>query len=216
MAPAGRSLKLVHKEKLTSNANPTYLFRFEVRRHPPHWLTYSTPKPMSFFLLAFEKAAPACPLLPSTLRPHDEAVPKGLPTGMLSSAPGVPAAGGAKDSPPPPPPPAAVLQFPDAQQPAGLPVASCLLTRAPIGKVKDDGTQTMVIRPYTPISRPSEVGHLDLAIKVYPSGELGMWVRGLTNLVRPRPRSWLAPVNPSCTVNNLPVCCPCLPCPQAR
>ena len=101
------------------------------------------------------------------------------------------------------------FEFPDAKQPAGLPVASCLLTRAPIGSIKDDGTQTMwgaavaappllmldcclplrseggdltpppprppsqfrVIRPYTPISRPSEVGHLDLAIKVYPSGK---------------------------------------------
>eukprot|EP00887_Chlorella_sp_A99_P002131 scaffold21.g2131.t1 len=62
------------------------------------------------------------------------------------------------------------FEFPDAKQPAGLPVASCLLTRAPIGSIKDDGTQTMVIRPYTPISRPYELGHLDLAIKVYPAG----------------------------------------------
>lgn len=93
-----RSLKLVHKEQLTSTADPTYLYRFE---------------------------------------------------------------------------------FPDAKQPAGLPVASCLLTRAPIGSIKDDGTQTMVIRPYTPISKPSEVGHLDLAIKVYPAGKMSQHVNNL-------------------------------------
>lgn len=32
-----------------------------------------------------------------------------------------------------------------------LPVASCLLVRAPVGSVKDDGTRAFVIRPYTPV-----------------------------------------------------------------
>lgn len=71
------------------------------------------------------------------------------------------------------------FEFPDAKQPAGLPVASCLLTRAPIGSIKDDGTQTMVIRPYTPISRPYELGHLDLAIKVYPAGKMSQHLNSL-------------------------------------
>ena len=47
----------------------------------------------------------------------------------------------------------------------GLPVASCLVTRAPIGSVKEDGSRAFVIRPYTPINAESK-GTLDLAIKV--------------------------------------------------
>lgn len=53
-----------------------------------------------------------------------------------------------------------------------MPVASCLLTRAPIGSVKEDGSQAFVIRPYTPVSGPREKHHIDLAIKVYPSGKM--------------------------------------------
>jgi len=62
-------------------------------------------------------------------------------------------------------------------QPA-LPVASCLLTRAPVGKVKDDGTRAFVMRPYTPIS-PPDARHLDLAIKVYPDGKLTPYLANL-------------------------------------
>lgn len=41
-------------------------------------------------------------------------------------------------------------------------MASCLLTRAPIGAKKEDGTQKFVIRPYTPTSPPDAKGHFDL------------------------------------------------------
>lgn len=75
-----------------------------------------------------------------------------------------PAGAGARAHPalvPPPPPPRQV----------GLPVASCLLVRAPIGSEKPDGSRAFVIRPYTPISHPDERGHFDLAIKVYKDGK---------------------------------------------
>ena len=52
-----------------------------------------------------------------------------------------------------------------SQAVVGLPVASCLVTRAPIG---EGGKQ--VIRPYTPISKPNEVGSFDLLIKSYDNG----------------------------------------------
>lgn len=51
---------------------------------------------------------------------------------------------------------------PDPEQTSGLFVASCLLTRAPIGAKKEDGTQKFVIRPYTPTSAPDQKGHFDL------------------------------------------------------
>ena len=35
-----------------------------------------------------------------------------------------------------------------------LNVASCLVVRAPTGEKKDDGSNEMVIRPYTPVSKP--------------------------------------------------------------
>jgi cytochrome-b5 reductase len=52
-----------------------------------------------------------------------------------------------------------------------LPVASCLLTRAPVGEKKENGENKMVMRPYTPVSAP-DAKQLDLAIKVYPDGKL--------------------------------------------
>ena len=55
-------------------------------------------------------------------------------------------------------------------QPA-FPVASCLLTRMPVGKEKDDGTRAWVLRPYTPVSAPDSKT-LDLALKIYPDGKL--------------------------------------------
>lgn len=51
--------------------------------------------------------------------------------------------------------------LPDKNQALNLPVASCLVTRAPIGSVKEDGSRAFVIRPYTPISAET-TGHLDL------------------------------------------------------
>lgn len=53
---------------------------------------------------------------------------------------------------------------------SAMPVASCLLTMAPIGKVKEDGSLTNVIRPYTPVLSPA--GTLDLVVKVYPEGKM--------------------------------------------
>lgn len=46
--------------------------------------------------------------------------------------------------------------FEDPEATAGLPVASCLMVRAPIGEPDDveDGHLTDVVRPYTPISEP--------------------------------------------------------------
>ncbi|CAK9169158.1 unnamed protein product [Ilex paraguariensis] len=53
----------------------------------------------------------------------------------------------------------------------GLDVASCLITRAPIGQ-DADGKMKYVIRPYTPISDPNAKGYFDLLIKVYPEGKM--------------------------------------------
>ena len=47
-------------------------------------------------------------------------------------------------------------------------VASLLMTKAPIGSEKPDGSRANVLRPYTPLSRPDAKGYLDLAVKVYP------------------------------------------------
>lgn len=53
----------------------------------------------------------------------------------------------------------------------GLDVASCLITRAPIGQ-DAEGKPKYVIRPYTPISDPDSKGYFDLLIKVYPEGKM--------------------------------------------
>ncbi|XP_010535871.1 PREDICTED: NADH-cytochrome b5 reductase-like protein [Tarenaya hassleriana] len=53
----------------------------------------------------------------------------------------------------------------------GLEVASCILTRAPIG-YDSEGKTKFVIRPYTPISDPEAKGYFDLLIKVYPEGKM--------------------------------------------
>jgi hypothetical protein len=46
--------------------------------------------------------------------------------------------------------------FNKPDQVAGLPVASCIIVRAPIGKPQDDGSRGYVIRPYTPVSHPDQ------------------------------------------------------------
>ena len=51
---------------------------------------------------------------------------------------------------------------PNPDDTAGLFVASCLVTRAPIGSPKEDGTKKFVIRPYTPTSTVDAKGHFDL------------------------------------------------------
>ncbi|KAK2966287.1 hypothetical protein RJ640_018098 [Escallonia rubra] len=53
----------------------------------------------------------------------------------------------------------------------GLDVASCLITRAPLGQ-DAEGKTKYVIRPYTPISDPDSKGYFDLLIKVYPEGKM--------------------------------------------
>ncbi|KAG5564546.1 hypothetical protein RHGRI_000654 [Rhododendron griersonianum] len=53
----------------------------------------------------------------------------------------------------------------------GLDVASCLITRAPLGQ-DAEGKTKYVIRPYTPISDPDSRGYFDLLIKVYPEGKM--------------------------------------------
>lgn len=53
----------------------------------------------------------------------------------------------------------------------GLDVASCILTRAPIGEESEE-RRKYVIRPYTPISDPDSKGYFDLLIKVYPDGKM--------------------------------------------
>lgn len=58
---------------------------------------------------------------------------------------------------------------PDAK--LGLDIASCLLTRAPLGQ-DAEGKAKYVIRPYTPISDPDSKGYFDLLIKIYPEGKM--------------------------------------------
>ncbi|KAK9141665.1 hypothetical protein Syun_011065 [Stephania yunnanensis] len=60
----------------------------------------------------------------------------------------------------------------------GLDIASCLLTRAPMGE-DAEGKKKYVIRPYTPISDPDAKGHFDLLIKVYPEGKMSPYLSSL-------------------------------------
>lgn len=69
--------------------------------------------------------------------------------------------------------------FDDPQAPSGLTVASCLVTKAPIGSENPDGSRVAVIRPYTPITRPQETGYVDLAIKTYPDGKMSKYIADL-------------------------------------
>lgn len=59
----------------------------------------------------------------------------------------------------------------DPDKKLGLDVASCILTRAPLGQ-DAEGKPKYVIRPYTPISDPESKGYFDLLIKVYPEGKM--------------------------------------------
>eukprot|EP00246_Nothoceros_aenigmaticus_P015549 TRINITY_DN6528_c0_g1_i1.p1 TRINITY_DN6528_c0_g1~~TRINITY_DN6528_c0_g1_i1.p1 ORF type:complete len:364 (+),score=40.07 TRINITY_DN6528_c0_g1_i1:198-1289(+) len=62
----------------------------------------------------------------------------------------------------------------DRDEKLGLNVASCLITRAPIGTSKD-GKPIYVIRPYTPVSPPDAMGHFDLVVKTYPEGQMSQY-----------------------------------------
>ncbi|KAL5771371.1 hypothetical protein ACOSP7_015525 [Xanthoceras sorbifolium] len=59
----------------------------------------------------------------------------------------------------------------DPSSKLGLDVASCIITRAPLGQ-DAEGKTKYVIRPYTPISDPDSKGYFDLLIKVYPEGKM--------------------------------------------
>ncbi|KAA8535070.1 hypothetical protein F0562_030073 [Nyssa sinensis] len=59
----------------------------------------------------------------------------------------------------------------DPEAKLGLDVASCIITRAPLGQ-DAEGKPKYVIRPYTPISDPDSKGYFDLLIKVYPEGKM--------------------------------------------
>ncbi|KAK4257376.1 hypothetical protein QN277_006971 [Acacia crassicarpa] len=59
----------------------------------------------------------------------------------------------------------------DPNKKLGLDIASCILTRAPLGQ-DTEGKPKYVIRPYTPISDPESKGYFDLLIKVYPEGKM--------------------------------------------
>ena len=82
---------------------------------------------------------------------------------------------------------------------AGLPVASCLLVRAPLGP---EGKP--VVRPYTPISHPHE-RHLDLLVKSYPAGVMSKHFAALKvgDQVRCVRRAEL----PASCPHPLPYCC---------
>lgn len=60
----------------------------------------------------------------------------------------------------------------------GLDVASCIITRAPIGE-ESEGRRKYVIRPYTPISDPDSKGYFDLLIKIYPEGKMSQHLASL-------------------------------------
>ncbi|KAG8053270.1 hypothetical protein GUJ93_ZPchr0001g31942 [Zizania palustris] len=66
----------------------------------------------------------------------------------------------------------------DPSDKLGLDVASCLITRAPIGE-EVEGRRKYVIRPYTPISDPDSKGYFDLLIKVYPDGKMSQYFASL-------------------------------------
>lgn len=69
--------------------------------------------------------------------------------------------------------------FADPEATSGMTVASCLLVKAAIGSEKADGTRANVMRPYTPMSGPDAKGHMDLMIKVYPTGKMGNHISSL-------------------------------------
>ena len=69
--------------------------------------------------------------------------------------------------------------FPNETDIAGMPIASCLVVKyddievdAKIGESKPSA----VVRPYTPINDPQDVGYLDLLIKKYPNGKMSQHI----------------------------------------
>ncbi|XP_078428027.1 FAD/NAD(P)-binding oxidoreductase [Wolffia australiana] len=66
----------------------------------------------------------------------------------------------------------------DSDAKLGLNVASCILTRAPLGE-DAEGKKKYVVRPYTPISDIELKGYFDLLVKVYPEGKMGQYIAEL-------------------------------------
>ncbi|KAE9602273.1 hypothetical protein Lal_00050133 [Lupinus albus] len=66
----------------------------------------------------------------------------------------------------------------DPTKKLGLDIASCVVTRAPLGQ-DAEGKPKYVIRPYTPISDPESQGYFDLLIKVYPEGKMSQYFASL-------------------------------------
>lgn len=60
----------------------------------------------------------------------------------------------------------------------GLDIASCIITRAPLGQ-DAEGKTKYVIRPYTPISDPDSKGYFDLLVKIYPDGKMSQHLASL-------------------------------------
>ncbi|KAG0190744.1 NADH-cytochrome b5 reductase [Apophysomyces sp. BC1034] len=69
------------------------------------------------------------------------------------------------------------FELPSENHVAGLPIASCVITRYPI--TKKDGSTGYVIRPYTPTSTADTKGHVDFIIKVYPEGKMSQHIHNL-------------------------------------
>ena len=53
-----------------------------------------------------------------------------------------------------------------------LPPASCLLARLPTGKLKEDGSPSFFMRPYTATNLPSDKGTIELVVKDYEGGKM--------------------------------------------
>lgn len=68
----------------------------------------------------------------------------------------------------------------DPETRLGLSVASCLVTRAPVGEVGEDGKPAFVVKAYTPTTQPHIKGHFDLVIKVYPNGRMTQHINSLS------------------------------------
>jgi len=60
------------------------------------------------------------------------------------------------------------------ETPLGLPVASCILTKAPLDKNGKD-----VVRPYTPITPADTLGYFELLVKSYPQGVMSRHIHSL-------------------------------------
>jgi len=67
-----------------------------------------------------------------------------------------------------------------ADAPADLPVASCLLVKAPIGSDDGKGGNKAVLRPYTPTTPPGTKGTLELVVKTYEKGVMSKHLASLS------------------------------------